>query len=60
MSFGVLLGLGAVQSSAVPLPTGTPEQLHYLGNELSMFIHFSVCTFNRGCDGKSNNNSIAT
>jgi alpha-L-fucosidase len=38
-----------------PLPTGTAQQLHYLENELSMFIHFSICTFNDGCNGGQQN-----
>ena len=37
----------------MPLPTA--EQLHYMDNALSMFIHFSVCTFNAGCDGGQQN-----
>ena len=43
----------AVASQPLPLPS--PEQLHYLDSELSMFIHFSVCTFNDGCDGGQQN-----
>ena len=27
------------------LPMGTVQQLQYLENELSMFIHFSICTY---------------
>ena len=40
------------------LPTGTAQQLHYLENtELSMFIHFSICTFNDGCNGGQQNDA---
>jgi len=37
------------------LPLPSPEQLHYLESELTMFMHFSVCTFNNGCDGGQQN-----
>jgi alpha-L-fucosidase len=40
---------------AQTLPSPTPEQLHYLESELTMFMHFSVCTFNDGCDGGQQN-----
>jgi len=38
----------SAQSSRVP----TPEQLQYQGMQVSMFIHFSMCTFapNGGCE----------
>lgn len=39
------------------LPTATAQQLHHLENELSMFIHFSVCTFNDGCAGGQQNDA---
>ena len=39
--------------TAYPLPT--PEQLHYLDSSLTMFMHFSVCTFNNGCNGGQQN-----
>ena len=39
------------------LPTGTPQQMHYLENDLSMFIHFSICTFNDGCSGGQQNDA---
>jgi len=51
----VLLACVAALSSAQTLPTPTPEQLHYMDSELTMFIHFSVCTFNDGCDGGQQN-----
>ena len=47
--------LCAAATRAQPLPTPSPEQLHYLDSALSMFIHFSVCTFNDGCDGGQQN-----
>lgn len=37
------------------MPTPTPAQLHYMENELTMFMHFSVCTFNDGCHGGQQN-----
>jgi hypothetical protein len=40
-------------TSSYPMPT--PEQLHYMDSELTMFIHFSVCTFNEGCNGGQQN-----
>eukprot|EP01052_Picozoa_sp_SAG31_P047699 SAG31_NODE_9664_length_1244_cov_1.555459_1_plen_355_part_01 len=40
-------------ASSYPMPT--PEQLHYMDNELTMFMHFSVCTFNEGCNGGQQN-----
>ena len=43
--------LAASSAAPVTMPLPTAEQLHYLDNELTMFIHFSVCTFNNGCDG---------
>jgi hypothetical protein len=42
-------------AATVSLPTPTPQQLHYMDNDLSMFVHFSVCTFNDGCDGGQQN-----
>ena len=41
------------QPSLLPMPT--PQQLHYMDSELTMFMHFSVCTFNNGCDGGQQN-----
>jgi|EP01046_Picozoa_sp_COSAG06_P008571 alpha-L-fucosidase len=37
--------------AGVPWPQGSPSQLRYLDNELSMFMHYSICTYNDGCDG---------
>lgn len=52
----LLACVAATGSSAQQtLPTPTPEQLHYMDSELTMFIHFSVCTFNDGCDGGQQN-----
>jgi alpha-L-fucosidase len=31
------------------LPAPTKQQLRYLDNELSMFLHYSICTYNDGC-----------
>jgi alpha-L-fucosidase len=36
-------------------PSPSPGQLHLLDNALTMFLHFSVCTFNAGCDGGQQN-----
>ena len=44
MAYALTLFLATVAG----LPTPSPQQLHYLENELTMFMHFSVCTFN-GC-----------
>lgn len=41
--------------AGVPWPQGSPSQLHYLDNELSMFMHYSICTYNEGCDGGQQN-----
>lgn len=51
----VALAAGSPASSDAPWPQGTPSQLHYLDNELSMFMHYSVCTYNNGCDGGQQN-----
>ena len=42
-------------AAQLPLPLPTAEQLHYLDSELTMFMHFSVCTFNDGCNGGQQN-----
>lgn len=39
--------------AASSMPTPSPQQLHYMDNELTMFMHFSVCTFNDACSGGS-------
>ena len=49
------LFLAILAAAALALPLPTAEQLHYMDSELSMFIHFSVCTFNNGCDGGQQN-----
>lgn len=49
----LLLSACALPSVSESMPSPTPEQLHYLENELSMFMHFSVCTFNDACSGGS-------
>lgn len=49
------ISTGLVHVAPQPLPTPTAQQLHYLENELSMFVHFSICTFNDGCDGGQQN-----
>ena len=59
----LLLQLKAVlPTSTAPMPAPTPamptpthQQLHYMENELTMFMHFSVCTFNDGCHGGQQN-----
>lgn len=45
--------LNQCRAQSLPLPTA--EQLHYLESELTMFMHFSVCTFNDGCNGGQQN-----
>jgi alpha-L-fucosidase len=50
-----VLATAARAAAPLPLPTPSAEQLHLLDNALSMFIHFSVCTFNDGCDGGQQN-----
>ena len=56
-----LLACVALATAALPLqqngsyPLPTPEQLHYLDTDLTMFMHFSVCTFNDGCNGGQQN-----
>ena len=45
----------ATATAPPPLPTPTSQQLHYMDSELTMFMHFSVCTFNNGCDGGQQN-----
>ena len=51
-----LLPLAAALSVAcAQLPPPSSEQLHYLESDLTMFMHFSVCTFNDGCDGGQQN-----
>lgn len=46
----------AAGSPAAPrYPVPTPQQLHYMDNELTMFMHFSICTFNDGCNGGQQN-----
>ena len=45
----------AAAAGQLPLPLPSAEQLHYLDSELTMFMHFSVCTFNDGCDGGQQN-----
>ena len=49
----ITLFLNQCRAQSLPLPT--PEQLHYLESELTMFMHFSVCTFNDGCNGGQQN-----
>ena len=44
----VVLGLCAVTAGA-QIPKPTSKQLGIHGNELTMFVHFSVCTF-AGCE----------
>lgn len=51
----ILATLFPVLVASLPLPTPTAQQLHYMDNELTMFMHFSVCTFNDGCDGGQQN-----
>ncbi len=48
----LLLRLAA---AGVPWPQGSTSQLQYLDNELSMFMHYSICTYNEGCDGGQQN-----
>ena len=50
-----LLALLAPRVAAQAMPLPTAEQLHYMDSELTMFIHFSVCTFNDACDGGQQN-----
>ena len=45
----------AVVNGTISMPIPSAEQLHYMDNELTMFIHFSVCTFNDGCNGRQQN-----
>ena len=55
---GVVAALLLQLKAAPPAPTmpmPTPQQLRYMENELTMFIHFSVCTFNNGCHGGQQN-----
>ncbi len=47
------LAAGCARAQQLPLPS--PAQLHYLESDLTMFMHFSVCTFNDGCDGGQQN-----
>ena len=47
--------MAAAPSSPPPLPKPTAQQLHYMDSELTMFMHFSVCTFNDGCNGGQQN-----
>ena len=42
-------------TAALSLPKPSPQQLHYMDSELTMFMHFSICTFNKGCDGGQQN-----
>ena len=49
------LWLSSMASASAPWPQGSASQLHYLDNELSMFMHYSVCTYNNGCDGGQQN-----
>jgi alpha-L-fucosidase len=52
-SAALLSAASAQQPPQLPLPSAS--QLHYLDSELTMFMHFSVCTFNDGCDGGQQN-----
>jgi alpha-L-fucosidase len=53
--FPLLLCLAHRFPRACSYPAPSAEQLHLLDNELTMFMHFSVCTFNDGCDGGQQN-----
>ena len=55
MMVALIATASAAAAAAPPLPTPTPQQLHYMDSELTMFMHFSVCTFNDGCDGGQQN-----
>ena len=50
-----LLAAAALAVASAQLPLPSREQLHYLESDLTMFMHFSVCTFNEGCDGGQQN-----
>ena len=43
-TMAMTLVLGHEIAGQQALPTGTAQQLQYLDNELSMFMHFSICT----------------
>ncbi len=45
----------AATARGVPWPQGSTSQLQYLDNELSMFMHYSICTYNEGCNGGQQN-----
>ena len=51
----LLVALAISSAAAQPWPQGSPYQLSYLDNELSMFMHYSICTYNAGCNGGQQN-----
>ena len=51
----LLLCLHHAAGAPATYPMPTPQQLHYMDNELTMFMHFSICTFNDGCNGGQQN-----
>ena len=55
VEMSMLLPLLSLTRTGVPWPQGSTSQLHYLDNELSMFMHYSVCTYNDGCNGGQQN-----
>jgi alpha-L-fucosidase len=52
MLLSLLLLLPAAEAAlSHKLPQGSDAQLHYLDNELTMFMHYSVCTYvDSGCE----------
>lgn len=55
MLLGFVGAIAADSDTGSSLPRGTVQQCAYLENELTMFMHFGICTFTDACGGMGQN-----